>query len=198
MIYLFDDMENISADVISETFALMPHERRQRSLRYKREIDRYCCVLAYWLLLNGLKNEYGITDPPVFTYGENGKPYLDGHPDIFFNLSHCREGVVCVISNAEIGVDIQDVRPLNIDVAKRVCTISELDRISWSREPERLFCEIWTIKESFIKQQGGSITQPLKMLDAHTLFEQVNSKKICHWGNRYHLCCIGEEMINED
>jgi len=154
MIYLFDDVMNIPDGVIHEAFQLMPPERRQRASRYHYIIDRDLCVLAYWLLMRGLRNEYGITEPPAFTYGKNGKPYLAGHPGVFFNVSHCRAGIVCAVSDNEVGIDIQDVRPFDMDVAKRVCTSDELETLRQSREPERLFCELWTIKESYIKQRA--------------------------------------------
>jgi 4'-phosphopantetheinyl transferase len=195
VIYLSDDMENIPADVIREIFSLMPMERRQRALRYKQDIDSNLCVLAYWLLLHGLKEEYGIIKPPNFIYGENGKPYLAEYPGIFFNISHCKAGVVCAISDVEVGIDIQEVRPFDLDVAKRVCTDSELEQFALTQEPERLFCEMWTMKESYIKQQGGSIAQSLNMLDAHIVFEQASGKKICHWGHGFHICCIGEDKL---
>jgi phosphopantetheine--protein transferase-like protein len=95
-----------------------------------------------------------------------------------------------------VGVDIQDVRLLDMNVAKRICTTNELKQIKQSNEPERLLCEIWTIKESFIKQQGGSIAQPLNIFDARSVFEQANTKGICYWGKTYHLCCFGEAEIN--
>jgi 4'-phosphopantetheinyl transferase len=175
----------------------MPPERQQRALRYRREIDKRLCVCAYWLLLHGLKKECGIIMPLLFVYGENGKPYLADNSGIFFNLSHCKEGLVCAISENEVGVDIQDVRLLNMNVAKRICTVEELEKINQSNHPERLFCEIWTIKESFIKQQGGSIAQPLNTFNAHAIFEQANVKGICYWGESFHLCCIGESKINK-
>jgi 4'-phosphopantetheinyl transferase len=195
MIYLIDNIASIPADIIHETYMLMPPERQQRAFRYRQEIDKQLCVLAYWLLLHGLKNEYGIITPPSFTYGENGKLYLTDHPDIFFNLSHCRAGVACAISDIEVGIDIQEIRPFDMAVAQRVCTYIELDRLAQCSEPERLFCELWTLKESYIKQQGGSIAQPLNTIYAHAVFEQASGKKICHWGAGYHICCFGESNI---
>ena len=197
MIYLFDDMENIPADVISKTFSLMPIERQQRAARYRRNNDRDFSVLVYWLLLCGLKQEYGLVKPPTFTYGENKKPYIAERPDIFFNFSHCRSGVVCAVSDCEVGIDIQDVRTYNLDVAKRVCTGKELEQLAQSQEPEKLFCMLWTIKESFVKWQGKSIVYPLQSLCAHTIAEQVACKRVAHWHNDYHIHCFGENVIKK-
>jgi 4'-phosphopantetheinyl transferase len=191
MIYLFDDMENIPADVIRDTFPLMPPERQQRALRFRQERDRNACVLAYGLLLHGLEQEYGITAPPAFSYGENGKPYLTDHPSIYFNLSHCKAGIVCAISDMEVGVDIQEVRPIDMDVVRRVCTSYEVEQFQYCQLTAPLFCKIWTIKEGFIKWFGGSIAQPLNYLDAQSLCNQADRYLSCHWGNGYHVCCFG-------
>ena len=188
-------MENVPGDIILETFSLMPPERQQQALRFRSDIDRNLCVLVFWLLLYGLKNEYGITEPHTFTYGENGKPYLIEHPDIFFNLSHCKLGAICAISNSEVGVDVQDVRPFSLGVAKRVCTERELERLAQSESSDRLFCELWTIKESFIKRHDGISTQSFSSLDAHALYNEADCKVVSHRGKKYHLCCFGENEI---
>ena len=41
-------------------------------------------------------------------YNENRKPYVKNNP-IYFNISHSGEYIVCVVSDKEIGVDIQEV-----------------------------------------------------------------------------------------
>jgi 4'-phosphopantetheinyl transferase len=197
MIYLFDDMENIPVEIINKTLTLMPPERQQRAMRYRHEIDKNLCVLAYKLLMLGLKQEYGITKPLAFNYCENRKPYLSNYPDIYFNISHCKYGAVCAISDKEVGIDIQDVRPFDFDVAKRVCSDSEMGQFFKCHMPERLFCKIWTIKESFVKHFGGSIAQSLKSLDARSLCEQSNGYMASYWGSKYHVCCFWEHEINK-
>ena len=193
MIYLCDDMKNIPADIIRETHQIMPSERRQRALRYRSDIDKNSCVLAYWLLMFGLKQEHGIAEPPIFTYGENGKPYLADYDNIFFNISHCKVGVICAISDVEVGVDIQDVRPFDIAIAKRVCTEYELEQLALCHKPERPFCKLWTIKESFVKMYGGIIADSLNTLYATALYEQLSSNAISYWDEAYHICCFGVE-----
>ncbi|MBQ3313054.1 MAG: hypothetical protein IJG74_04555, partial [Prevotella sp.] len=66
-------------------------QRREQALKFKHEQGQRLCVLAYQLLKEGLRQEYGITDNPIFDYNEHGKPSIVGHPEIFFNVSHCKE-----------------------------------------------------------------------------------------------------------
>ena len=79
-------------------------------MKFKHEQGRKTCAAAYLLLCEGLRKEYGITEKPVFEYGEHGKPSIVGHPEICFNISHCREAVLCALSDKPIGVDIESIR----------------------------------------------------------------------------------------
>ena len=65
-------------------------QRREQALKFKYELGQRLCVLAYQLLKRGLREVYGIMENPVFEYNEHGKPSIVGHPEIFFNLSHCK------------------------------------------------------------------------------------------------------------
>ena len=68
--------------------------------------------------------------------GENGKPYFEGAP-FFFNLSHSGEYVVCALSDAEVGVDIEKARPISDGVMRRCvgkCAESDEDNTRlWTR-----------------------------------------------------------------
>ena len=85
-------------------------QRREQALKFKFELGQRLCVLAYQLLKQGLREEYGITENPVFEYNEHGKPSIVGHPEICFNLSHCKEAVVCAVSDKPVGIDVESIR----------------------------------------------------------------------------------------
>ena len=107
MVYI---SENIWDFNLSEALMEISAQRREQALKFKHEQGQRLCVLAYRLLKQGLREEYGITENPIFEYNEHGKPSIVGHPEIFFNLSHCKEAVVCAISNNPIGVDVECIR----------------------------------------------------------------------------------------
>ena len=64
---------------------------------------------AHELLLRSIEKLYGISSPRI-EKGEHGKPFFPEHPEIFFNISHCRGLVVCGFSDSEIGVDAELIR----------------------------------------------------------------------------------------
>ena len=71
-----------------------------------------------------------------------------------FSISH--SGSVCILAcgdAANIGADIEVSNERHIDVAKRVCTESELAWMN-ERDREERFFRIWTWKESVMKAVG--------------------------------------------
>ena len=85
-------------------------QRREQALKFKHVLGQRTCVAAYLLLCEGLRQEYGITEKPVFEYGKHGKPFMVEHPEIHFNLSHCREAAICMISDKPVGIDVESIR----------------------------------------------------------------------------------------
>lgn len=85
----------------------------------------------------------------------NGKPYID-NSNIFYNISHKNKIVGLIISDSEVGLDIEYVDTENI---KRKSTLkyffTEKERESITNNEELL--TLWTKKESYIKLNGGML-----------------------------------------
>lgn len=98
-----------------------------------------------------------------FTEGRYGKPAAEGLNDFHFNISHSGKWIVCGAGAQPIGVDVEKIKPINFDIAKRFFSPSEHDDLMEKDESERLsyFYHLWTMKESFIKQAGKGLSLPL-------------------------------------
>ena len=121
-------------------------------------------MLAYQLLKQGLCEEYGITDNPILEYNEHGKPSIVGHPEIYFNLSHCKEAVACVISNHPIGIDVETIREPKDSLVRYTMNEAEIREIDLSENPVSSFIRLWTMKEATAKLLGTGITHDVKGL----------------------------------
>jgi 4'-phosphopantetheinyl transferase len=154
-------------------------QRREQALKFKHELGQRLCVLAYQLLKRGLKEVYGIVENPVFTYNEHGKPSIVGHPEIFFNLSHCKEAVICAISNQPIGVDVESVRSFNESLVRYTMNDDEIREIESAENRAVAFIRLWTMKEAALKLAGTGISNDMKqVLHQEGLhFENFTDKK---------------------
>ena len=156
MIYFCKNDENLFDR--PEILKYLPEKRQEKANKLKMSADKNNAVIAWLLLVYALKNPR----LPDFSYYENGKPYFKEFPDIHFNISHCKQGVVCGVSNKEIGVDIQDIRPFNLSLAKRVCNSYELEFLNNAKNKEYEFIKLWTKKEAILKQSGTGIYGGIK------------------------------------
>lgn len=182
MKYLIDDqLEQLDLDA---ALALMPEERRRRTLAYRHESQRRQSAGA-WLLLRRLcREEWGLSDVPEVRVGEHGKPYFPDRPDLHFNLSHCAAAAACVVDTQPVGIDIETVRPLREALARRVLSEQEWASLKTHRpsvhpseiivhpseitvQPSEIteppsqslsFARLWTMKESLSKMIGHGLT----------------------------------------
>lgn len=105
-------------------------------------------------LLEIVLKEEGITSYKILK-SKNGKPYLE-NSNIFYNISHKNKMVGLIISNSEVGLDIEYIDTESI---KRQSTLkyffTEKERESITNNEELL--TLWTKKESYIKLNGGML-----------------------------------------
>ena len=162
MIYIDEHIDDFD---LQEALAAVSPQRREYALRYRHERDQRLCVSAYRLLQEALLKAYGIDELPQFIYNQQNKPLLDGHPEIHFSLSHCREAVACAIGDEPVGIDIETMDHYSEEVAIRVMNEQEMRQIMESPDPAREFTRLWTMKESLYKltgdDHGGEIAHML-------------------------------------
>ena len=164
MIYIEHQIWDFDLDA---ALSAISEQRREQALRFKFEQGRRTCVLAYLLLKRALHEEYGIDENPLFEYGEHGKPFIVGHPDIHFNLSHCSEAVACAVSDRPVGIDVETVRKYSDSLARYTMNDAELEQITGSGRPDVAFIRLWTMKEALLKLTGEGITDNLKHVLCH-------------------------------
>lgn len=163
-IYIYDILseEGIGGE-LDALMDIIPPWRKQKVLSYRNLLDRYLCAKAYWMLRDGLMRDYGIYDEIRFAYNYYGKPFLPDHPEIHFNLSHCKKGIACAVSDVPVGIDIEEIQ-YDDDMARYVLDAGEYERVSSSDNPAEEFTKIWTRKESYVKMLGTGLPSQLSSL----------------------------------
>ena len=159
MLYLNDHLQDLD---LVDALGQLSEQRREQALRFKHDHGQRTCAAAYLLLCQGLKEEYGITEKPVFEYGPHGKPSIVGHPEIHFNLSHCREAALCYVSDRPVGVDVESMRRCSDSLISYTMNAHEQDVIRRADNPTLEFIRLWTMKEAVLKLTGEGIRNNIR------------------------------------
>lgn len=184
-IYLLKAAEWPAAEDTEAMLRLFPKTRKEKVMQCRERHARNQHTLAYALLAAGLGTDWGFKHMPDTAAGGKGKPYLRDYPKMFFNFSHCAGGILCGISEGELGVDIEQVNPFKEKLAERVCHENEKKILGKQPEEVRgaLFGRIWTSKESYLKYLGCGIDRPLSSLD----LSECGKEQFCAYGAEFHL-----------
>ncbi|WP_379155579.1 4'-phosphopantetheinyl transferase family protein [Paenibacillus sp. sgz5001063] len=161
---------------VQEVMNLLSEERRQRTLRFRRKEDRIRSVLAEALIRTLLIREHRLDNRSLrFAVNRYGKPYLADLPDCQFNLSHAGDYVLCAIDQKPLGIDVEEIKPIDLSIASRFFTPGENQEIQRMPEDRRLdhFYQLWTAKESYIKFKGTGLSMPLNSFSLHISAERI-------------------------
>ncbi len=202
----FTDAENGEA-LLARAFLHIDAERKRKALGIRPGKARAASVGAGLLLQAAVRDgdreacsqwrRYSVNElmdilqekPPLelaYVCGREGKPYFRDLP-FYFNLSHSGDYVLCVVSAAEIGADIQqhrrrekekdregsggseqnafrDNNPILGKLASRFFSERECDALNRAgAEREQLFFRLWARKEAYGKLTGKGVTGVLGM-----------------------------------
>ena len=118
--------------------------------------------LGAWTLCDyGLRQWYGLRERDVtIGYGVHGKPFVEGMPQIHFNLSHSGEWVLAVFAPVEVGCDIQQriANVRNEQIARRFFAGEEQQAYAAGID----FYRIWARKESYLKLTGDGMALDMR------------------------------------
>ena len=154
-------------NVAEEMLGALPREKRERLLRFRHAADRKIGLCSAVLLRCIVSQSLGITFGEVdIRTGPAGKPYVGGTSELHFNISHTRCAVAAVLSGAPVGVDIERLRDIDLNIAPSVLSNNELSCLAGRPEDRAgAFCEMWTKKEARLKRLGDGLAGDLRACD---------------------------------
>ena len=192
MLYqIFDDMTQCSEQEVARLLPLVSAQRREQALRYTHLFGQYCCLKSYEMLMQLLASTpYNLHPTPSFLYNEYGAPSIKEGP--FFSISHCKMGIAVAVSNQPIGIDIETVRPLKVDLVKKTMNPLEQEAILSAPQPDWAFTRLWTRKEAFLKMKGTGIIS-----DLHEVLSDIDGLEWLQLDNQLlnYTCCIVAQKI---
>ena len=188
MVSIFDDMTQVSEAEVQRMLTLVDEQRRTEALHYKHLFGQFACLKS-WLMLKELLKPLGINNLKM-DFNEHGKPYLSLHPEVHFNLSHCKNGIAVVVDFSPVGIDIESFRRDNLSLVHKTMNPAEAEWIRTSSAPVETFTQFWTKKEAVVKLRGTGITDDLHHVlngEGYRLETYINREKRYAWSVAYSL-----------
>ena len=150
--YLFD-VSSLNDDSFNKLILSVKKYRRDKIEKLGLKESKYLS-LGVELLIRKACEDFGINylDEEI-VIGKYGKPSFK-NSKYFFNTSHSGKYALCVISDVEVGCDIEEIKDYKQRVAERFFTEKENNYLELSKDKDDLFYRFWTLKESYIKCIG--------------------------------------------
>lgn len=186
MLSIFDDMSQVTEAEVQRMLPLVDEQRREEALRYKHLFGQFACLKS-WLMLEELLKPLSIKDMEMGK-NEHGKPFLLRHPEVHFNLSHCKNGLAVVVASSPVGIDIESFRRSNLSLVNKTMNPAEAAWIRASSDPVEAFTQYWTKKEAVVKLRGTGLTTDLHQIldgEGYRLETFVNREKRYAWSVAY-------------
>ena len=150
-------------------YSLMSEEKKRRVDRFRFEDDKKRTVVGEMLARRAISEWCGVPkESIVFETTAHGKPYAKDL-NVEFNIGHSADMVVCIVDDNPVGVDIEKIRPVDLNTAKRIFSEEEI-RYIFGCIPDvedynhylndtvlQRFFELWTKKEAYGKLVGTGL-----------------------------------------
>lgn len=156
----------LSTNEFNQWMLRVSKEKQERVIKLRKREDAYRTLLADILIRTVIYRTYNIPIEEIsFACNSYGKPFLKGFSHIHFNVSHSGDWVIGALSNnSMVGVDIEKIQPLEVDMVKSVFSTLEYHDFITKKREEQLsyFYDLWTLKESYVKALGQGLSISLQ------------------------------------
>ncbi|KIL51083.1 4'-phosphopantetheinyl transferase family protein [Jeotgalibacillus campisalis] len=185
-------ISDINDEIFDYLLDEIPVSRKIKVLKYYNKKDRIRTLLGEILIKEKLSQHLNIPRRElIFGYNYYGKPYLLSHDNIHFNISHSHEIVTVCYSNMAVGIDIEFIR--SIDIPLIISNFTQLEKNYILNLPsqyqKQAFFEIWTRKESLIKNIGAGLSLSLDSFSVVHYHEEEKflTNELCYQGVNYYF-----------
>jgi 4'-phosphopantetheinyl transferase len=162
-IYLSKINPALPQQKLNALLQIISRENREKCQRFKFKEDALRTLYGELMVRQFLHKQYSLKNEDInILKSDEGKPYIKGLP-IHFNISHAGDFVVCAFSRQEVGVDIEQINEVDLEIAKRFFCQSEYKDLLAQKKSDQLdyFYSLWTLKESYLKWLGSGMSIPL-------------------------------------
>lgn len=171
--YEIINISEVPDEELINCFSHMNKKKQEKIRRYRDSLAQRLSIGGEWIARK-LLSDYSKISPYdiIILRDELGKPYTPTLQETFFSISHSENFVAAVISDRQVGIDIEKLRFLSVKASKKICCDEELYYIFGKNKADidfdkeqppdviKRFLEIWTAKEAYYKCIGTGIKNP--------------------------------------
>lgn len=144
-------------------------DENKRTGRFTFEKDRNQFITTHGSLRKILSQYLSVRPEKIqFSHTTNRKPFIVFPvTTLKFNISHSENKILIAVSDNEIGVDIEKIKPefAHKDVVEKYFTANEKKAILNAEKPHEVFYKLWTRKEAILKATGMGIAADLRSIE---------------------------------
>ncbi|MBU3187804.1 4'-phosphopantetheinyl transferase family protein [Clostridium estertheticum] len=205
------DIKEITLEML---FLFISKEKEDKIKKFVFKKDKIRSIVSEILIRSILCHQLNMENEDIIMIKNKfGKPFIEGHKDFNFNISHSGDWVICVVDDEPIGIDIQEMIYNNyIGLAQNFFGFEEIKFILSENSSECMerFYRIWTLKESYIKAEGRGLSIPLNsfsiienefgdiIVSTESLVKKYYFKELCV-DNKYKasICSLKPHIPND-
>lgn len=195
--YILKIDRDLSKDEFMRLLSFVSDEKKEKILRFHRFEDAQRSLLGDLLARYAICKRLSINNKDlVFAANEYRKPVLIAPNIIHFNISHSGIWVVCVVDDNPVGIDVEEIKPINLGIAERFFSRDEYFDLMNQPEEMKLkyFYMLWTLKESYVKAEGKGLYIPLDSFTIKLGFNDYSNTMIIE-NKKYHF---SQEFLNNN
>ena len=176
--------EKIDPVVLERLLNCVTPDKKGRLKRFYHMEDTLRGLFADLLIRDVIMQKTGLSNEDIsFTANDYGKPFLKNRDDVQFNLSHSGVWVVGVIDHQVVGIDVERVQEIDLDISKNYFSPDEHEDLMSKADKFDYFFTLWALKESYIKILGKGLSHPLnafsiKFTSPREIIIKVEGKQI--------------------
>ncbi|RKM56473.1 4'-phosphopantetheinyl transferase superfamily protein [Butyrivibrio sp. X503] len=173
-VYVLDALKEFSDKRFEEALKYVDEAQRDKILRFHFDADKKRSLAGLLLSYYAIFKEFGLA-PKDITFDKNkyGKPFVKDRDDIYYNISHSGNYVVCAIGSSPVGIDVQEHKNADLNIADRFFSKEEKEALATVgnkgaeteeeilKKRKKLFYDMWSLKEAYIKCIGIGLSKPL-------------------------------------
>ncbi|TES55760.1 4'-phosphopantetheinyl transferase superfamily protein [Halalkalibacterium halodurans] len=167
---------NVTEGQYHRLLSELSEEKQKTIQRFVFREDALRSLVADLLVRKIIRTELQISNDQIqFETNTYGKPFVKGLPSFHFNISHSGNWVVCATDDQPVGIDIEQVRPIEFEIAERFFSESEIRDLEekTGKAKQSYFYDLWSLKESYIKMVGKGLSIPLNSFSCRVINSQV-------------------------